>query len=222
MQENLAPTQAAPDFSSAAYWEARYQAGGHSGAGSHGRLATFKADVLNALIHENGIASAIEFGCGDGNQLALLNIADYVGLDIAPAAIARCRARFAGEPGREFRPMANRAGLIAAELALSLDVVYHLVEDAVFADYMEALFAHAWRFVVIYASDIDHSWPSHHVRHRHFTAHVARHFPDWTLAAIVPNIYPCDPNRPDETSFAAFHIYRQPQEALRLEIPAVA
>lgn len=78
----------AAGFSSAAYWEQRYRAGGHSGAGSYGRLAAFKADFLNALIRDNAIATAtaIEFGCGDGNQLALLDIPDYVGLDIAPAA----------------------------------------------------------------------------------------------------------------------------------------
>jgi hypothetical protein len=222
MQENLAPPRSdGAGFSSAAYWEARYRAGGHSGAGSRGRLAAFKADFLNALIRDNGIASAIEFGCGDGGQLALLDIPDYVGLDVAPAAIDTCRTRFAGQEGREFRLMANRAGLPAAELGLSLDVVYHLVEDAVFADYMEALFAHAWRYVVIYASDVDQTWPSRHVRHRRFTEHVANHLPEWTLASVVPNIYPYDPQRPDETSFAAFHVYRQAHEALRLTVPTV-
>ena len=212
----------AAGFSSAAYWEQRYRAGGHSGAGSYGRLAAFKADFLNALIRDNAIATAIEFGCGDGNQLALLDIPDYVGLDIAPAAIARCQQLFAGQPGRAFRLMHDRADLPAAELALSLDVIYHLVEDEIFADYMQTLFAHAWRYVVIYASDLDAEWPSRHVRHRRFTAHVAEHFPDWQCAAVVPNIYPYEPAQPDETSFAAFHVYRQPQETCRITIPPAA
>lgn len=209
-----------PDFSSAAYWEARYRGGGNSGAGSHGRLAAFKADFLNALIRDNAVASAIEFGCGDGSQLGLLEVADYVGLDVAPSAVAQCRARFAGQEGRQFRLMGERAGLAASELGLSLDVIYHLVEDAVFAEYMEALFAHAWRFVVIYASDVDAGWPGQHVRHRRFSAHVARHFPDWQLAAVVPNLYPFDARNPDQTSFAAFHVYRQPQEPCRISVPA--
>ena len=207
-------------FSSAAYWEQRYRAGGHSGAGSYGRLATFKAAFLNALIRDNAIASAIEFGCGDGNQLALLDVADYVGLDVAPAAIARCQARFAGQQNRKFHLMDNREALVAAELSLSLDVVYHLVEDEIFATYMAALFAHAWRYVVIYASDLNAEWPSRHVRHRRFSAHVAAHFPDWHLAAVIPNIYPFDPARPDETSFAAFHIYRLPHQTCSLTVPA--
>jgi SAM-dependent methyltransferase len=209
----------ATEFSSAAYWEGRYRAGGHSGAGSQGRLAGFKADFLNALIRDNAIASAIEFGCGDGRQLELLEVADYVGLDVAPTAVAQCRARFGGQEGRDFRLMGERVGLAASELGLSLDVVYHLVEDAVFAEYMEALFAHAWRFVVIYASDVDAGWTSPHVRHRRFSAHVAARFPDWRLAAVVPNLYPFDPHNPEETSFAAFHVYRQPGEACRITVP---
>lgn len=209
-------------FSSAAYWQQRYRAGGHSGAGSYGRLAAFKADFLNAFIHDNAIAGAIEFGCGDGNQLALLDIADYAGLDVAPAAIARCRERFAGQPGRQFRLMQDREGLVAAELTLSLDVVYHLVEDDVFADYMETLFAYAWRFVVIYASDLDAEWPAQHVRHRQFTRHVDQHFPDWQLAAVIPNIYKFDFDRPNDTSFAAFHVYRQAHEPCRIMMPAGA
>ncbi len=210
------PTQT---FSSAEYWEHRYRQGGHSGAGSRGRLARYKANFLNALIQDNAIATAIEFGCGDGHQVAMLDIAHYVGIDVAPAAVARCRSRFAGQAGRAFRHTSQLAGLDAAELTLSLDVIYHLVEDAVFTGYMEDLFAHAWRYVVIYASDLDAGWPGRHVRHRRFTTHVARHFPDWRLAAVLPNPYPFDPQLPDETSFAAFHVYCRAHEACRLSVP---
>ncbi len=224
MPETLAPplSPAPHAFSSAAYWEQRYRSGGHSGAGSYGRLAGFKATVLNRLVRDNGISTAMEFGCGDGNQLAMLEVADYVGLDVSSAAIAACRARFAGRQGRTFRLMHERDGLVAAELTLSLDVIYHLVEDEVFAAYMQALFDHSWRYVVVYASDVDQGWASPHVRHRRFTSHVARHFPEWRLAAVLPNLYPYDPLQPDETSFAAFHIYAQPHEALRLAIPGRA
>src|SRR5579859_8234848 len=56
---------------SSTYWEERYRAGGNSGAGSYGRLAEFKAEVLNGFVHSRGIRSVVEFGCGDGAQLAL-------------------------------------------------------------------------------------------------------------------------------------------------------
>ena len=46
---------------SAAYWDARYRAGGNSGAGSYGRLAAFKAEVLNEFVRRRGIRSIVEF-----------------------------------------------------------------------------------------------------------------------------------------------------------------
>src|SRR3989339_1402077 len=65
------------------FWEARYRSGGDSGLGSFGRLAQFKADVLNDFVRQAGIASIIEFGCGDGNQLRLAAYPSYVGLDVS-------------------------------------------------------------------------------------------------------------------------------------------
>ena len=50
-------------------WEKRYAKGGNSGAGSYGKLAVYKAKVLNEFIEENKneVNSVVEFGCGDGN-----------------------------------------------------------------------------------------------------------------------------------------------------------
>jgi hypothetical protein len=107
-----------------------------------------------------------------------------------------------------------------AELTLSLDVIYHLIEDDVFADTVRTLFAWATRFVIIYASNTDSSWPSAHVRHRQFTRHVAATEPDWRLLAHLPNPYPYDPARPDDTSFADFFIYGQGGAACAIAVPA--
>jgi hypothetical protein len=205
-------------FSSGAYWDARYRAGGTSGMGSAGRLARFKAAVINGLMTGNDIRSVIDLGCGDASQLGLLELpADYVGVDVSPAALARCAERF---PDRRFvTPDALRT-MPPAEVALSLDVIYHLVEDTVFAATMRTLFAWATRFVVIYASNVDAAWSSPHVRHRRFTDHVAATEPDWRLLAHLPNPYPYDPAHPDDTSFAEFFIYGRPDAACSLIVPA--
>jgi hypothetical protein len=60
------------------YWDNRYKKCGNSGAGSYGKLAEFKADILNKFISKNNIQSVIEFGCGDGNQLLLANYQCYI------------------------------------------------------------------------------------------------------------------------------------------------
>ncbi|HFK5799472.1 TPA: hypothetical protein ACG0L7_003353 [Enterobacter hormaechei subsp. oharae] len=52
---------------SAQYWDDRYRLAGNSGAGSYGRLADFKANVLNDFVAREKIGSVAEFGCGDGN-----------------------------------------------------------------------------------------------------------------------------------------------------------
>ncbi len=191
-------------FSSAAYWEARYQGGGTSGAGSYGRLARFKADFINDFVRRLGVASVLDLGCGDGNLLSLLNVPDYTGVDVSQTSLDRCTARF---PTGRFVPFDLVDTIAAADLALSIDVVFHLVEDAAFAQHMRALFAHATRFVLVYSSNVDRAWPSPHVRHRRFSDHVAATQPDWRLQAHVPNRYPFDPAFPDDTSFADFFVY---------------
>lgn len=44
------------------YWEDRYRRGGNSGSGSYGRLAAFKAEVLNEFVASHAISEMVEFG----------------------------------------------------------------------------------------------------------------------------------------------------------------
>jgi SAM-dependent methyltransferase len=204
-------------LSSGDYWEARYRRGGASGAGSLGRLARFKAGVINRFVQDNAIRSMIDLGCGDGSQLALLRPPDdYVGVDVSPTTLARCAARF---PDRRFVAYEQSALLPPADLTLSLDVIYHLVEDAVFVAMMQRLFALATRFVLIYASNADVAWPAPHVRHRAFTTHVAATQPDWRLLAHVLNPCPYDPAHPNDTSFADFFVYGRAGAACSMHVP---
>ena len=87
---------------SSSYWEQRYRQGGTSGPGSFGRLAEFKAETLNGFVARMGVQSVIEFGCGDGAQLALAEYPPYVGIDVAESSISACRQRFAGDATKSF------------------------------------------------------------------------------------------------------------------------
>jgi hypothetical protein len=60
---------------SAQYWEDWYASGGDSGSRSYNEPAEFKAAFLNAFVRENAARRVIEWGCGDGAQLAR---ADYL------------------------------------------------------------------------------------------------------------------------------------------------
>ncbi len=205
----VVPEPAASQFrftTSGAYWNERYERGGHSGSGSGGRLAAFKAETLNRLVAENDIQSVLELGCGDGRQLALAEYPSYVGVDISSTAVGLCCEKFAADRSKRF-VLDGADELETADLVMSLDVIFHLVEDDVFHAYMTRLFKHAGRMVAVYSSDWEQATPNAHVRHRAFSAWIARHAPGWERVARVANPYPYDPARPAETSFADFHIY---------------
>ncbi len=202
-----------PFVTSPDYWERRYRAGGNSGDGSYGRLAEFKAEVLNRFVADNRIETVIEFGCGDGNNLSLAKYPSYVGLDVATGAIEICKKRFANDPTKSFyrydaATFVGNHRPFHAQLALSLDVIYHLVEDQIFAAYVHALFGAADNFVIVYSSDFDAQQQSH-VRHRRFTVWVAAAFPQWRLVEKLANRYPFDPADTSNTSAADFFFFEK-------------
>ncbi len=176
--------------SSASYWESEYAKGRTSGPGSYGDLGHGKAEFLNAFVRDHRVSSIIEFGCGDGHQLSLANYPCYIGLDVSPAAIGLCKARFVDDQTKSFflykgDCFVDRTGLFTADAALSLDVIYHLVEDQVFHTYMNHLFAAGKRYVVVYSTNNQIKDDAPHVRHRNFSLWVDEHFPQWQLVETV-------------------------------------
>ena len=123
----------APDFTtSSAYWEQRYARGGNSGAGSYNQLAEFKAEVLNRFVVEHDVTSVIEFGSGDGEQLKLARYPSYIGVDVSPTILDAARSMFSDRADVTFVHSSEVTPAMTAELSLSLDVIYHLVEDPVY------------------------------------------------------------------------------------------
>lgn len=195
--------------SSEHYWMNRYAKGGNSGAGSYNKLAEFKAEILNEFVGQHKIKTVIEYGCGDGNQLGLANYENYLGFDVSPEAIEICRKIFCDDKTKEFKLMKEYAGERTA-LALSLDVIYHLVEDNIFRSYMERLFSSADEYVIIYSSnknEQDKDQPPH-VRQRKFTSWIEDNIDSWELVQHVPNRYPHKEDR-WSGSFADFYIYKR-------------
>ena len=201
----------APKFShSSQYWQERYALGGNSGSGSYNRLADFKAEIINQFVDANEIESVVEFGVGDGNQLLFGNYPRYLGVDISPVAIATCRERFHQDTTKSFMTVDEFCDTpMVFDLSQSLDVIFHLVEDDVFHDYMSRLFAAGSRFVVVYSSNEDRPTMDSHVRHRQFTKWVQKHQPTWTLFDHIKNRFPFDAGDPHNTSFADFYFFKK-------------
>jgi SAM-dependent methyltransferase len=172
--------------STANYWESRYASGGNSGAGSYGRQAEWKAEIVNDWVAELGVTSVIDLGCGDGNQLSLANYPRYLGLDPSPTAVRGCIERFRGDETKSFlaydpSTLADPAGWLRADLALSMEVIFHLIEDEIFVDYMTRLFDSAERYVVVCNNATADDERAAHEKHRDFTKWVSTERPQWTL-----------------------------------------
>ena len=180
------------------YWERRYINGGTSGEGSYKEFAKFKADIINDFVTENNIHSVIEFGCGDGNQLFLAEYPSYIGLDISRTAVTLCQHKFLNDYSKSFflydcDCFIDNHGIFTAELSLSLDVIYHLIENEIFEKYMAHLFTASKRFVIIYSSNFEQRITGH-VRHRKFTDWIDKNTTNWHLKTIIPNRYKNSPS----------------------------
>lgn len=200
---------------SAKYWEDRYKAQGNSGTGSYDHLAQFKAEILNEFVAKNKIDTVLEFGCGDGNQLKIAKYPHYVGFDVSPTAIKICSNLFKEDKTKSFMLYDSTAffdnqKFIQADLTMSLDVLYHLVEIEVFEKYIRDLFNASKKYVIIYASDYNQEEePIHqHENRRGFTAYVSKTFPQFKLIEVIKNKYPRTENGLIG-SFSDFYIYEK-------------
>jgi SAM-dependent methyltransferase len=177
-------------FSPASYWEARYREGRDSGEGSRGETGRAKAAFVNDVIARYSVASMIDWGCGDGQVLAhITEDVGYLGVDVSATILAKIRAE---HPGRMFchadqaREPLTMLGESLADMALSMDVLFHFPADRDYFAYLHDVFASAQDLVLIYATDYDGGQTARHVRRRHFTPDIAARFPAWRLIEQQP------------------------------------
>ena len=193
------------------YWIDRYEIGKNSGPGSYNQLALHKAEVINNFVQENEIKTVIEYGCGDGNQLRFANYPQYTGFDISPRAIKLCQKLYEEDSSKTFHLLQDDSDpSYFADLVISLDVIFHLVEDHIFEQYMNQLFDSSNKFVCIYSSNTNENISSKvsHVKHRQFSSWVEANQPEWKLIKLVKNKFPYNGN--DEiSSFADFYFYEK-------------
>ena len=178
-------------FNSSDYWEKRYANGGNSGSGSYNNLAKFKAEIINNFLNINEIKTVIEWGSGDCNQLSMINYKQYIGYDVSKTAINICQKKFYNDSTKKFFHINGKfINNKKADLTISLDVIYHLLEDNVYNLYMKNLFDSSEKYICIYSSNYD-KIDAMHVKHRKFT--------DW-IDKYQSNNYSC-------LNFDIFKIY---------------
>jgi hypothetical protein len=89
----------------------------------------------------------------------------YLGVDISLSALALART---ANPDKTFAPLG--ADTLPMDAHLSMDVMFHLVEEKDYHAHLDRLFS-ARRFAFVYATNYDYAGASH-VLHRHWTPDV--------------------------------------------------
>lgn len=179
-------------LNSSEYWESRYIRGGDSGLGSFGLLAVNKSKVLMEIITSHEIKSVIDLGCGDGNQLKYFNFCnlDYLGYDVSAFVIDKIRAKY--HKNNNYRFSSDFSEIVEFNLrmtkpsiVISFDVLYHLVQDATYFEYLRKIEILSPDFILIYSTNFDQGSDKYHVRHRKFTRDFSSCFPEYSLLSLI-------------------------------------
>lgn len=173
-------------FNSKTYLENRYKGDGNSGLGSYGREAKFKSDYINSVIKTKKIKTINDLGCGDGNQISqLTGFKRYCGYDVSETALFNCKKGF--ENKKQFNFVNRISEMNFSDLTMSLDVIYHIIEDNVYQEYMRNLFDLSLKYVLIYSTDNDSLKSGvEHIKHRKFSLWVSKNKFDFKLVEFYP------------------------------------
>ena len=115
-------------------------------------MVGFKAKVSNHLIKENEIKTIIEWGCGNGNQLKYVNYPDYIGFDIGEIAVSHFKKIFKKDRSKALNHTVDYTNQ-TADFILLLNVIFHLIEDHIYIDYINGLFDSSQQYVIISSSN---------------------------------------------------------------------
>lgn len=183
---NMMPVD--PNFNTQKWWDTRYAAGGHSGLGSHTVHYLFKRDYVNSVIRRYDIQSVVDFGCGDGSQIEEINVISYQGIDVSASAVERCRNLYKNRFNYSFN-VYDEVHLEEYDMAMSLDVLYHVVEPEQYDLYLQRLFSHS-RYVLIYTNILPRLENSAHMLYRdHIQEITKRNFSVQLIERIMnPNL----------------------------------
>ena len=137
----------------------------------------------------------------------MINYHKYRGYDISETIIQNCKKQFENDLTKEFLILSDYEPKIF-DLAISLDVIFHLVEEENFENHMKLLFESSNKFILIYSSNFEkmNLLLKPHIRHRRFTDWVNENVPDWKLILHTPNKFKKSVRH---NSFSDFYIFEK-------------
>ena len=173
------------------YWEDRYYYGGNSGKGSYAKDAIQKANFLNDTMLNYGLKNIIDISCGDGNNLKLFKSEFYIGIDVSKTIVEKNILSFKSYKNKLFFFLYKNYSKIINEInnlikndgsiIVSFDVIFHLVEDVVYKEHINAINNIKAQYCIITSSDknIDYNLKVPHVKHRNYSNDLKRN--GWSM-----------------------------------------
>jgi SAM-dependent methyltransferase len=198
------------EFDSNKYWEDRYKNNETSGDGSYGKLAIFKGNIIYNFIKEYDVKSILDLGCGDGNQLKYYNTTNinYIGVDPSSTIINKLKEIYKNDKNKKFIILDKNFNT-KAELTLSCDVLFHLINLNIWEKHIDNLFNISTKYVIIYAYDFDQDW-NNHCKSRKFTDFIKKKYSNWQLIKVIKNEYPLFEGCDDKNaSMSDFYFYKK-------------
>jgi hypothetical protein len=192
----------------------RYLTGGNSGTGSVSKYSNDKAYVINSFIQNNTIHSIVEWGVGDGKQLSKydFNQVNYVGYDISKYIINKLNKVNKNENYKFL--LSNQYHNEKYDLALSIEVIFHLIDDSIYENYMARLFNSSQKFVIIFSTNFNSNVDAHCMHHE-IKSYISKHFKEFVLEKeeFIESFYF---GRENEGKYAKFYFYKKIMQPIAL------
>ena len=177
-------------FNSSNYWSMEHINSGVSGAIPYDSQVEFKIKIIEDFVQKHRIKNVIEFGCGTLEE-----------------KVKECEKTLKKDNKRTSIDM-NDYSYKRAELTISLDVIFHLIEDDVFHEYMSKLFFSSKKYVMIYSSNTNQNLYNIPVLHRRFTDWIFNNQKNFKMVQFIPNPRPLLNDAKNEI-FYDFYIFEK-------------
>lgn len=183
------------------FWEARYKSGGNSGDGSYGVNGRFKIDVLNNYFHRVEPLGVLDFGVGDFTYSSVIagKRFPFFGIDVSAMKVAQLKGQFGQYANIHFATSLDAFKDQLFDYVISLDVIFHLLEDLTYNGYINQITQTSVENIVVYSSNFkDDKWELH-VRHRRFVPDILSR--GYKLIEYIPN--------PTHTTYSDFYFFKR-------------
>ncbi len=173
------------------WWEKWYSEGNNSGLGSRNQLAQFKADTINIFLKKKEIQTVIEFGCGDGFNLGLIEYPYYLGIDVSRTSIKNCAEKFKNDKTKSFMLYEPKYFINqwfkCFDLVVCLDVLYHIIDEEDYLKVLSDIFSFSPHYVILYTTLYAKNQIYPEIKHRNVLDYLTK-YPDYSYE-IIPQKY---------------------------------